>query len=212
MPGAIVNGSGAHDVSSTTLVNEAGMKLSSANGLSPVDHLHFLRIVAQPMRYILVDATRRRSSKARGSDSISLSFDESLHAGCVFHLGPELLDLNAASGILVAHSPRQLSSLAGRKEIMAQPPCMPYRATPLFKGGRLKEAEGELRKTYQWFSDDPAIRPHTLETCRDLAVTEERVGRPQAAMRIREELRTMPNDRQKRDTATTFYPSLQSVT
>lgn len=109
----IVNGNGVRDISATTLVNEAWLKLSTAT-LSPVDHLHFRRIVAQAIRFILVDASRRKSSKARGIADVSVTFDESLYSGCTFHLGPELLDLDAALQTLASCSPRQAQLIEAR--------------------------------------------------------------------------------------------------
>jgi RNA polymerase sigma factor (TIGR02999 family) len=114
MARGIIHGNSARDISATTLVNEAWLKLSSASELSPVDHLHFRRIVAQAMRFILVDASRRRSSKIRGTADVPVTFDESLYAGCTFHLGPELLDLNAALDALATFSPRQAELIEAR--------------------------------------------------------------------------------------------------
>ena len=110
----IIRGEGTRDISATTLVNEAWLKLSSAEELSPVDHLHFRRIVAQAMRFILVDASRRRSSKIRGGDEVSVTFDESLYHGCSFRLGPELLALNTALDTLATLSPRQAQLVEAR--------------------------------------------------------------------------------------------------
>jgi hypothetical protein len=90
----IIRGEGTRDISATTLVNEAWLKLSSAAELSPVDHLHFRRIVAQAMRFILVD--------------------ESLYLGCSFRLGPELLALNKALDMLATLSPRQAQLVEAR--------------------------------------------------------------------------------------------------
>ena len=107
----IVYGNGVRDISATTLVNEAWLKLSSS-GLSPVDHLHFRRIVAQAMRFILVDASRQKSARVKAD--LSITFDESLYSGCIFHLGPELLDLDAALDTLASLSPRQAQLIEAR--------------------------------------------------------------------------------------------------
>ena len=98
----------------TALVNEAWLKLSSATELSPVDHLHFRRIVAQAMRFILVDASRRRLSQIRGGDDVAVTFDEALYYGCSFRLGPELLELNAALDLLATFAPRQAELIEAR--------------------------------------------------------------------------------------------------
>jgi RNA polymerase sigma factor (TIGR02999 family) len=114
MARGIIHGEGARDISATTLVNEAWLKLSSATALSTVDHLHFRRTVAQAMRFILVDASRRRSSKIRGGDEIAVTFDEALYYGCSFQLGPELLALNSALDTLATLSPRQAQLVEAR--------------------------------------------------------------------------------------------------
>ena len=114
MARGIIHGEGVRDISATTLVNEAWLKLSSASELSPVDHLHFRRIVAQAMRFILVDASRRRASKMRGGDEVAVTFDEALYYGCSFRLGPELLELNTALDRLATLSPRQAELIEAR--------------------------------------------------------------------------------------------------
>ena len=114
MARGMIHGEGARTMSATTLVNEAWLKLSSAAGLSPVDHLHFRRIVAQAMRFILVDASRRRSSKMRGGDEVAVTFDEALYFGYSFRLGPEILALNAALETLASLSPRQAELVEAR--------------------------------------------------------------------------------------------------
>ena len=114
MARGIIYGEGARDISATTLVNEAWLKLASASNLSPIDHLHFKRLVAQSMRFILVDASRRRSSKVRGGDEVSVTFDESLHYGCSLQLGPDLLALNSALETLATLSPRQAQLIEAR--------------------------------------------------------------------------------------------------
>jgi RNA polymerase sigma-70 factor, ECF subfamily len=114
MARAIIRGQGVRDISATTLVNEAWLKLSSAEALSPVDRLHFKRIVAQAMRFILVDASRHRSSKMRGGDEVSVTFDEALYYGSSFRLGPQVLALNAALDTLATFSPRQAELIEAR--------------------------------------------------------------------------------------------------
>jgi len=114
MARGIIHGEGVRDISATTLVNEAWLKLSPATELSPVDHLHFRRLVAQAMRFILVDTSRRRFSKMRGGDEVAVTFDEALYYGCSFRLGPEVLELNAALDTLATLSPRQAELIEAR--------------------------------------------------------------------------------------------------
>jgi RNA polymerase sigma factor (TIGR02999 family) len=114
MARGILHGTGARDISATTLVNEAWIKLSSAGNLSPIDHLHFRRIVAQAMRFILVDASRKRLTQSRGGNEVLVTFDESIYYGCSFRLGPELLELDAALDTLATYSPRQAQLVEAR--------------------------------------------------------------------------------------------------
>ncbi len=114
MARGILHGTGARDISATTLVNEAWLKLSTATSLSPIDHLHFRRIVAQAMRFILVDASRKRLSKSKGGNEVLVTFDESIYYGCSFRIGPELLELDAALDTLATYSPRQAQLVEAR--------------------------------------------------------------------------------------------------
>ena len=109
----ILNSKGVRDISATTLVNEAWLKLSGSPALADVDRLHFRRIVAQAMRFLLVDASRRRASRMRGSD-VLVTFDESLYVGSNFHVGAELLSLDAALATLAAVAPRQAQLIEAR--------------------------------------------------------------------------------------------------
>jgi RNA polymerase sigma factor (TIGR02999 family) len=114
MARGLIRGEGIRELSPTTLVNEAWIKLSSAAELSVVDHLHFRRIVAQAMRFILIDASRRRVSKIRGGDEVAVTFDEAIHHGCNLQLGPELLALDTALNTLATLSPRQADLIEAR--------------------------------------------------------------------------------------------------
>jgi RNA polymerase sigma factor (TIGR02999 family) len=109
----IIRSKGVCDLSATTLVNEAWLKLSSS-APTPSDRLHFRRIVGQAMRFILVDASRRKASKIRGGSEILVTFDESLDADRNFHIGPEFLVLDAALNTLASVAPRQAQLLEAR--------------------------------------------------------------------------------------------------
>ena len=113
MARGMLHGNRNRDISPTILVNEAWLKLSSA-ALSPVDHLHFRRIVAQAMRFILVDVSRRRSSQSSGGDQVLMTFDESVYYSCSFRLGPQLLELDEALNTLATYSPRQAALVEAR--------------------------------------------------------------------------------------------------
>ena len=55
-------------LSTTSLVNEAWLKLASSPRLSFESRLHFNRIVGRAMRQVLVDVARRRNAMKRGRD------------------------------------------------------------------------------------------------------------------------------------------------
>src|SRR5579863_8877996 len=58
--------SAGHTLQKTALINEAYLRLASADGLDWKDRAHFFAVAAQTMRRILVDAARARSREKRG--------------------------------------------------------------------------------------------------------------------------------------------------
>lgn len=92
-------------VSSTTLVNEAWLKLAKAPRFQAFSHLHFKRIVARAMRQVLVEGARRRNADKRGGGLEFVTFDESVVQGPAG--AAEILALDAALVDLARLSPRQ---------------------------------------------------------------------------------------------------------
>jgi RNA polymerase sigma factor (TIGR02999 family) len=95
----------AASLNTTTLVNEAWLKLARAPRFKALSHLHFKRIAARAMRQVLVEAARRRKADKRGGGDLTfVTFDESA-------IGVETVDdvlaLDAALKDLARLSPRQ---------------------------------------------------------------------------------------------------------
>jgi RNA polymerase sigma-70 factor, ECF subfamily len=69
---------GRAELSPSTLVNEAWLKLSSSHGLAFESPLHFKLTAARAMRQTLVEAARRRDSEKRGGSGevVFVTFDD----------------------------------------------------------------------------------------------------------------------------------------
>ena len=96
----------AATLNTTTLVNEAWLKLARAPQFKALSHLHFKRIAARAMRQVLVEAARHRKAHKRGGGGLLfVTLDESIIGG------PggtdDLLVLDAALKDLARLSPRQ---------------------------------------------------------------------------------------------------------
>jgi len=70
----------SHTLQPTALVNEAFLKLLGSE-INWNDRKHFYAVAARQMRRILVDYTRARKRKKRGSDYLRVTFDENRLAG-----------------------------------------------------------------------------------------------------------------------------------
>jgi len=69
-----------HDpmLDTTTLINEAYLRLIDANQVSWRDRAHFFAVCAKIMRHILVDQARSRHTAKRGGGRPPISLDEAL--------------------------------------------------------------------------------------------------------------------------------------
>ena len=67
-----------HTLQPTALVHEAYVRLAGERAMRWQNRAHFLGVAAQLMRFILVDAARRRRIPRRGGDLRRVSFDEAL--------------------------------------------------------------------------------------------------------------------------------------
>ncbi len=105
---------GAMGISATTLVHETWLKLAHSPAVASAQPLHFRRIVAQAMRHILIDLSRRRNAKGRGSGRILVTFDDELHNVSKGYTGTEILALDEALNRLARIAPRQAQLVEGR--------------------------------------------------------------------------------------------------
>lgn len=71
-------GRAGETISTTVLVHEAYMKLSSSGEVRAESRLHFLRLAARAMRQILVDAARTQRSAKRSGKGLPFTLDETL--------------------------------------------------------------------------------------------------------------------------------------
>ncbi|WP_419806295.1 ECF-type sigma factor [Terriglobus sp.] len=71
------------NVSPTTLVHEAWVKLSKAPALASLSRIHFQNLAARAMRQILVDAVRHRAAAMHGGGITHVTFDTALGPGTV---------------------------------------------------------------------------------------------------------------------------------
>lgn len=94
----------APTLNTTALVHEAYLKLVPGRGFTVQDRVHFFRIAARAMRQVLVDAARRRRSRARGEQRLALEPVAGVDA-----LSTDILALDAALTALEAVQPRQAS-------------------------------------------------------------------------------------------------------
>ncbi|HEX6899390.1 MAG TPA: ECF-type sigma factor [Thermoanaerobaculia bacterium] len=60
----------------TSLANEAYLKLVSPGGADWQERHHFFSVAAIAIRHILVDAARRRAARKRGGEALRVTFDD----------------------------------------------------------------------------------------------------------------------------------------
>lgn len=63
-------------LNTTSLVNEAYLRLVDGNQARPEDRRHFVALASRAMRYIIVDYARRRSTAKRGGDVQHVRLDD----------------------------------------------------------------------------------------------------------------------------------------
>jgi RNA polymerase sigma factor (TIGR02999 family) len=74
--GQIASDARGHTLSTTALVHEVWLRLSSAGEVGWQDQQHFYRYAARAMRNILIDAARARQAQKRGSGAEHLDIDD----------------------------------------------------------------------------------------------------------------------------------------
>jgi RNA polymerase sigma factor (TIGR02999 family) len=63
-------------LNTTSLVNEAYLRLVDGNQAKPKDRAHFLALAARAMRYIIIDYARQRGAAKRGGAAQHIQLDE----------------------------------------------------------------------------------------------------------------------------------------
>lgn len=91
------------NISTSTLIHEAWLKLVNSSKLEVNSKLHFTCIAAKAMRQIVVDAARRQSAAKRAA--VFVTFDDAL--GVSISRNRDVLALDAALEELARMNPRQ---------------------------------------------------------------------------------------------------------
>ena len=94
-----------HLLQTTSLVNEAYIKLIQINRVDWTDRAHFLAMAATMMRRVLVEFARDKAALKRGGAVHVVAFDERLHGG-VPGRGTDLVALDEALERLAAMDAR----------------------------------------------------------------------------------------------------------
>jgi RNA polymerase sigma factor (TIGR02999 family) len=94
-------------ISTSTLINEAWLKLAKSSKLKPNSKLHFTCIAAKAMRQIVVDTARRLKASKRAA--LFVTFDESL--GVAVNRHRDVLALDAALEGLSLLNPRHAKAV-----------------------------------------------------------------------------------------------------
>jgi RNA polymerase sigma factor (TIGR02999 family) len=112
---AVKHKDGNATLSTTTLVNQAWLRLRGSPDLPFDSLLHFKNIAARAMRQILIEAARRRSTQKRGGNGLAIfvTLDEST-AEAIAANDKELLALDAALNELGRMNPRQARVVESR--------------------------------------------------------------------------------------------------
>ena len=91
----------------TSLVNEAYLKLAGGRGVGYANRSHFFAVASSSMRQILVDHARYLSREKRGGAQPTLQLDDE-SAALLVHDADQFLDLDRALDRLAERSPRQV--------------------------------------------------------------------------------------------------------
>jgi len=63
-------------LNTTSLVNEAYLRLVGGAQAQPTDRAHFLALAARAMRYIIIDYARQRGAAKRGGSALHIQLDD----------------------------------------------------------------------------------------------------------------------------------------
>lgn len=78
LAGRCLAGQNQQTLQSTALVHEAYLRLAGQSSLQANDRTHFFSIAARLMREILVDHARNRAAAKRGSNCLTVTFDDAV--------------------------------------------------------------------------------------------------------------------------------------
>ncbi len=94
-----------HTLQATALVHEAYLQLHDLQHLDWKNRAHFIGVVAQVMRHVLVDHARERAAQKRGGDAKRLPITRAERV--VAESDIDLVELNDALDRLASESPRK---------------------------------------------------------------------------------------------------------
>jgi RNA polymerase sigma factor (TIGR02999 family) len=94
-----------HTLQATALVHEAYLQLQDLQHLDWKNRAHFIGVVAQVMRHVLVDHARERGAQKRGGDAVKLPITRAERV--VAESEVDLIELNDALDRLALDSPRK---------------------------------------------------------------------------------------------------------
>jgi RNA polymerase sigma factor (TIGR02999 family) len=94
-----------HTLQATALVHEAYLQLQDLQHLDWKNRSHFIGVVAQVMRHVLVDHARERGAQKRGGDAVKLPITRAERV--VAESEVDLIELNDALDRLALDSPRK---------------------------------------------------------------------------------------------------------
>jgi RNA polymerase sigma factor (TIGR02999 family) len=94
-----------HTLQATALVHEAYLQLQDLQHLDWKNRSHFIGVVAQVMRHVLVDHARERGAQKRGGDAVKLPITRAERVVAQSDL--DLVELNDALDRLALDSPRK---------------------------------------------------------------------------------------------------------
>ncbi|HYW70575.1 MAG TPA: sigma-70 family RNA polymerase sigma factor [Pyrinomonadaceae bacterium] len=94
-----------HTLQATALVHEAYLQLHDLQHLDWKNRAHFIGVVAQVMRHVLVDHARARGALKRGGDAVKLPMTRAERIAVTEEV--DLVELNDALDRLAVESPRK---------------------------------------------------------------------------------------------------------
>ena len=94
-----------HTLQATALVHEAYLQLHELQHLDWKSRAHFIGVVAQVMRHVLVDHARERAARKRGGDAVKLPITRADRVAAQSEV--DLVELNEALDKLASESQRK---------------------------------------------------------------------------------------------------------